>query len=155
MLEAKARGCFGREYTITFKGRPLGRFHSKWFSESLSIHLLGRRDLELRKQSMFGSQFALIDTENGTQLGSAKKAGLFSRKWKLQLSIGEATLVPTFWYSHHFKIILAGQEIGHTRKHWLYNRWKVASDRDIPIVDQLLLGLIFQIVIDRQAAANN
>lgn len=155
MLEAKARGCFGHDYVITFNGRPLGGFHGQWFSESLTIYLMGRRDLELRKLSMFGSEFALVDTADGAQLGVAKKAGFFSCKWKLQLSIGETLLVPTFFYPNRFKIVLAGQEIGETRKHWFYNRWKVASNRDIPILDQLLLGLIFQVVINRQVAASD
>ncbi len=147
MLEARVGNWFGRDYTITYNQRPFGSFRSKGFSETLVIHLLGRHDLELRKPSMFQSRFLLIDTANDTVLAEASKASLFSQKWKVQLSIGEALLVPTWAFSH--KVFLSGTLIGTTRKHWLFSRWKVEVQRELPVLDQLMLGLIYQIVIDR------
>jgi hypothetical protein len=152
MLEAKAKRWFGNQYVLFFQGRPRGTFSTKWLSESLTIHLLGENEFELRKPSMFKSRFLLVDTQTGDIYGEAAKAAFLSTKWKVQLSIGEAVMFPVGALANLHKVTIRGQEIARSHKHWFFNRWKVTTEVDLTFHDQLLIGLINHIIGERRGS---
>src|SRR2546421_6919042 len=95
-LEARAAGCFSSTFVLKLDGRTLGKYEGRWFSESLDIAMIERRQLEFRKVGWLGSQFELLTGDE--LLGSCCRSGILTSSWDLVLSSGPGQLVKEGWF---------------------------------------------------------
>ena len=153
LLEARAANCFSSKFVLKVDGRPFGVFQGRWFSESLEIDLTERRHLQFRKVGWLGSQFELIDLTYKQLLGSCSRSGFFTSSWDLNLSAGPGRLERADWFStaYEFKqgarVRARVNRLGWCEKGWLVDG-KDALRRD----DLLLIGLVYQVILQRHAA---
>lgn len=146
MIQARARNCFSSEFLVSHNGNPLGHFRGRWFSESILIGLLERRRLEFQKTSFWGSRFSLVDLATGTVLATAERQGFFRSKWQLNLSVGTVFLYRKLFASRTNSVEKDGAVIGRAVSNaWCSRGWDVSIAEDIPLVDQLMIGLVHHI----------
>src|SRR5262245_55767198 len=105
MLEALSPSCWSDRYVLKLDGRVWGEYRGRWFSESVDIHLTGRRQLSLEKRGWLGSRFSLTDSSDESVLAEADRTGLFTTAWDLRLSIGPARLVSAGWFNTGFQAV--------------------------------------------------
>jgi hypothetical protein len=149
-LEARAASCFSSTYVLKADGRPVGKYEGRWFSESLDIHLTGRRKLAFEKLGWFGSEFVLKSEEPDAYLGHADRAGFFTSGWNLDLSVGAAELVRAGWFDSGYEVRQRGQVLGRVdRIGWCERGWK-AHGGGLQVEDLILVGLVYHIVLSRQ-----
>ena len=154
MIQARARSCFSSEFLVSHNGNSLGHFRGKWFSESIQIGLLERRKLEFQKTSFWGSRFSLVDLATGTVLATAQRQGFFRLKWQLNLSVGTVFLYRKLFASRENAVEKDGAVIGKAVSNaWCSRGWDVSISEDIPLVDQLMIGLVHH--VDHQRSQNS
>jgi hypothetical protein len=152
LLEAKAENCFSSKFVLRVDGRPVGRFHGRWFGEGLEIDLTERRHLQFRKLSWLGSKFELVDPLNNRILGSCAASGFFSSGWDLNLSAGPGRLERVGWFNSGYEFKReAWVHARVDRLGWCDRGWIVEGDDSLTREDLLLIGLIYLIIQNRQA----
>src|SRR5262249_27750794 len=130
-----------------------GRFQGRWFSESLDIDLTERRHLQFRKVGWLGSQFELIDTTWKQLLGSCGRSGFFTSSWDLNLSIGPGRLERADWFSTAYEFKQGAQiQARVNRQGWCERGWFVDGNDALRKEDLLLIGLVYQVILQRHAA---
>ena len=154
ILEARASSCFSYPYVLKLDGRAVGKFDGRWFSESLDIHLTGRRKLIFEKIGWGGSEFVLKSEEPDAFFGHAKRAGFFSSQWNLDLSAGPIELVHAGWFSSSYEIKQGERTIGNVdRLGWCERGWQAQAAGVASMEDLLLIGMVYQTIQRRQQAA--
>jgi hypothetical protein len=149
-LEARAPSCFSSTYVLKADGRPIGKFEGRWFSESLDIHLTGRRKLAFEKLGWLGSEFVLKNEEQEAYVGHADRAGFFTSSWNLDLSIGPAELAKAGWFDTGYEVRQRDKVVGRVdRIGWCERGW-IVEGRGLQVEDLLLVGLVYQTVLARQ-----
>jgi hypothetical protein len=155
MLEALSSSCWSDRYVLKLDGRPRGEYRGRWFSESVDISLMGRRQLHLEKSGWWGSRFALIDDGDGLVLAGANRSGVFTSAWDLRLSNGPGRLVSAGWSNTSYHVVQSGRvfmeinQVGFCR-----GGWAARSDGLFEDTDLLFVGLIYHTIVRRHAAGN-
>jgi hypothetical protein len=150
-LEARAADCFSSTLVLKIDGRPVGKIESRWMSESLDIHMTGRRQLVFEKIGWMGSQFVLREA-SGQPLGAADRSGFFSSTWDLDLGAGPARLVKENWFGSAYALRQEGLELARADRIGPCERgWFVEGDLDDE--DLLLVGLVYHTILRRAAQA--
>jgi len=153
LLEAKAANCFSSKFALKVNGRMSGMFQARWFSESLDVDLTERRHLQFRKVGWLGSQFELVDPLCKQILGSCDRSGFFTSGWNLNLSVGPGRLERAGWLNSAYEFKQGAQV--HARVDslgWCEKGWIVDGNDPMTQEDLLLIGMIYQVIQNRQAA---
>jgi hypothetical protein len=154
MLEAISPSCLSDLYVLKLDGRPFGEYRGRWFSESVEVRLTSRRRLSLEKAGWMGSRFALADSADGRVLAEADRSGLFTSAWDVRLSTGPARLVSAGWFNTGFQVFQGGRAMAEVNRVGLCNGgWTVQDDGRLQDTDLLLIGLVYQTILRRNAAA--
>jgi hypothetical protein len=154
LLEARAVNCFSSTFALKLDGRPFGKFQRRTFSESFEIDLTERRHLQFRKLSWAGSKFEFIDTLQNQILGSCNPSGFFTSGWDLNLSVGPGRLERVGWFNSTFefkqdaRVQASVNGLGWRDRGWVVNGADALSQEDL-----LLIGMVYQVIQNRQAAA--
>jgi hypothetical protein len=153
LLEARAVNCFSSTFVLKVDGRPFGRFQRRLFSESFDIDLTERRHLRFRKLSWVGSKFELVDPLHNQILGSSNPSGFFTNGWDLNLSVGPGRLERVGWFNSTFEFKQdARVQARVDGLGWCDRGWVVDGDGAMRQEDLLLIGLVYQVIQNRQAA---
>ena len=154
LLESRAAGCFSLKSVLKVNGRPSGKFERRWFSESLDVYLIERGHLEFRKVSWAGSQFTLVDPAGEKVLGSCSRSGFFTSSWDLVLSAGPGKLERVGWFDTAYQFKQGNRVQARVERLGLCEKgWRVEGSDALTQEDLLLIGLVYQILQQRQAAA--
>ncbi|MGH7612927.1 MAG: hypothetical protein ACREMW_02655 [Gemmatimonadales bacterium] len=154
MLEALSPSCWSDLYILKVDGRPWGEYRGRWLSESVDIHLTGRRQLVLKKASWLGSRFILTDSADGRSLAEADRRGLFTSAWDMRLSNRPARLVSAGWFNTGYRVVHDGRALAEINQVGLCNGgWAVADDGSLEDTDLLFVGLVYHTILRRNAAA--
>lgn len=154
LLEALSPSCFSDRYVLKLDGRPWGEYRGRWFSESVDVHLTGRRTLSLEKSGWLGSRFALAEANQGSLLVEADRSGLFTSAWDLRLSKGSARLVSAGWFNTGYRVVQDGRSVAEINRVGLCNGgWAVQDDGTLQDTDLLFIGLIYHTILRRNASA--
>jgi hypothetical protein len=152
LLEAKSENCFSSRFVLKVDGRPVGRFHGRWFSESLDIDLTERRHLQFRKLDWIGSKFELVDPLHNQILGSCNPSGFFSSGWDLNLSAGPGRLERVGWLNSAYEFKQEAEVHARVdRLGWCDRGWVVDGNDAMTQEDLLLIGLVYLVIQNRQA----
>ncbi len=153
-LEARSPNCFSSVYVLKRDGRPIGEFRSRWFSESIDVRLTGRRGLTLAKIGWLGSQFQLIDAGEETVVGTARRAGLFTSAWELDLGSGPAELVSAGWFNTAYLVSRDGLELARVNRAGVCEGgWYVQGALDE--AEMILVGLVYQTILSRRRRSHH
>lgn len=153
MLEALSPSCWSDHYVLKLDGRLWGEFRGRWFSESVDIHLTGRRQFHLKKAGWSGSRFALTDTADARILAEADRSGLFTSAWDLRLSNGLAQLISAGWFNTGYQVVQGGRTLAEINRVGLCNGgWAVRDGGSLQETDLLFIGLIYQTILRPNAA---
>src|SRR5262249_11715161 len=154
MLEALSRSCWSDQYVLKLDRRNWGEYRGRWFSESVDIHLTGRRQLRLEKGSWLGSRFALTDTFDESVLADADRSGLFTSAWDLRLSIGPSRVVSAGWFNTGFRVVQDKRNLADIDRVGLCNGgWAIEDTGSLRDTDLLFIGLIYHTILRRNASA--
>ena len=154
ILEALSPSCFSDRYVLKLDGRPWGEFRGRWFSESVDIHLTGRRALGLEKSGWLGRRFTLTDTADGNVLAEANRGGMLTSAWDMRLASGPARLVSAGWFNTGYQVVQEGRTTGEVNRIGLCNGgWAVHGEGMLRENDLLFIGLIYHTILRRNAAA--
>src|SRR5262245_36770537 len=154
ILEALSPSCWSDRYVLKLDGRSWGEYRGRWFSESVDIHLTGRRQLRLEKGGWLGSRFALTDTSDESVLAEADRSGLFTSAWDLRLSNGPARLVSAGWFNTGFRAVQDNRNLANIDRVGLCNGgWAIEATGTLRDTDLLLIGLIYHTILRRNASA--
>jgi hypothetical protein len=152
ILEARAASCFSSTFVLKIDGRAIGKFEGRWFSESLDIFLTGRRQLQFEKQSWLSSQFVLKDAGADDVLGQAGRSGVFTSAWDLLLSNGSAKMARAGWFASAYQVQQGDEILAQVDRAGICERgWQVESDDSLPEEDLILIGLVYQIIRQRES----
>jgi len=153
LLEARAANCFSSKFVLKVDGRPFGMFQGRWFSESLALDLTERRHLQFRKVGWLGSRFELIDPIHKLLLGSCGRSGFFTSSWDLNLSAGPGRLERADWFSTAYEFKQGAHvQARVNRLGWCERGWFVDGKDILRQEDLLLIGLVYQVILQRHAA---
>jgi hypothetical protein len=151
LLEARAANCFSSTFVLKADGRPVGKFEGQWLSESLDIHLTGRRQLQFEKLGWLGSRFVLRDA-SGRPLGTADRSSVFTSAWDLGLSTGPGRLEKEDWLGSAYIVRQDGEGKARVdRTGWCERGWQVEGG--LHEEDLLLIGLVYHTIGRRAAQA--
>jgi hypothetical protein len=151
ILEAKSAGCFSWTFVLKLDDRPIGKLMGRWFTENLEIHLTERRHLGFRKISWFSSQFDLVDLTDDECLARCDHSGIFTSSWNVSLSVGNGQLVRTGWFDTAYEFIHEQEALARVdRLGWCERGWIVDGAGILTVEDHLFIGLIYQIILQRQ-----
>src|SRR5260370_17969012 len=143
ILEARAASCLSSTFILKLDDRPIGKFQGRWFSESLDIDLTGRFHLQLQKVGWLGSQFVLKELDHEEPIADAKRSGVFSSNWDLELSFGPVQLVRANWFSPEYVVQQEGTQLARaTRIGWGERGWRVDSNTKLKNTDLILCRLV-------------
>jgi hypothetical protein len=152
VLEARPANCCSSTFVLKIDDRPVGKYEGRWFSESLDVDLLGRRHLEFRKVGWLGSQFELVEPASGITLGRCDRSGMFTSSWDLTTSTGAGVLVRAGWFATGYEFKEADQVLASVdRLGWCQRGWSVVQNHSLAEEDLLLIGLVYHVVLQRQA----
>jgi hypothetical protein len=155
ILEARSAGCFSWTFVLKANDRPLGKYVCRWLSEDMEIHLTERRHLELRKVGWISSRFELVDLEGEQLVAWCDRAGIFTSRWDVDLSVGAGELKPTGWFNTAYEFFLEGVPLAKVDGlGWCEWGWVVDGHSDLTDEDHLMLGLVYQIIQRRQRQNN-
>jgi len=154
LLEARREHCFSTVHVLKLDGRAVGRFQGRFWSEGIDVELLGHRRWRFVRPGWFGSEFLLQEADSDTVLARAAQAGMFTSTWDLELSIGSAKLVHAGWFQSGYRIVQGDQEHGFVdRLGPCESGWTARNTGALSETDLLVAGLLYQIIVQRQAAA--
>src|SRR5262249_9227034 len=107
--------------------------------------------------SWLGSEFVLKDAGTDDMVGRADRAGVFTSKWKLELSIGEAELVHAGWFQTAYQVEQNGNVHARVDRLGVCQRgWSADNLGSLNETDLLVAGLVYHVIRlrqERQAAA--
>ncbi|HEY7182664.1 MAG TPA: hypothetical protein VIC84_14645 [Blastocatellia bacterium] len=153
LLEAKAANCFSYTFVLKVDGRPFGKFQGRWFGESFDVALTERRHLQFRKVRWLSSQFELSDPIYEHTLGSCSRSGVFTSSWDLKLSVGPGRLERAGWFNSVYEFKQGAQIHARVdRLGWCERGWVVDGNDAMTQEDLLLIGMVYQVIQNRQAA---
>lgn len=137
-------------------GRTWGEYRGRWFSESIDIHVTGRRQLVLEKDGWLGSRFTLTDANDGQLLNEADRAGVFTSAWDVMLSNGPGRLVSAGWFNTGYRVVQRGRTSAEVDRLGLCGQgWAVEGDGSHRNIDLLFIGLIYHAILRRNAASSS
>ena len=153
LLEAKAVNCFSSTFVLKVDGRPFGKFQRRLFSESFDIDLTERRHLQFRKLSWVGNKFEFVDPLHNQILGSCNPSGFFSSSWDLNMGAGPGRLERAGWLNSTFEFKQDARVVARVvGLGWCDRGWVVDGDDSLRREDLLMIGLVYQVIQNRQAA---
>ncbi len=156
ILDARAANCFSSTCVLKVNERPIGKFESQWFSESLDIHLTERRHLQFRKTGWLGSQFELVDLADEQLLGQCDRGGLFTSSWNVHLSTGPGQLVHAGWFQTAYEFAQDNEVLARVdRLSWCERGWTVDGANILTVEDHLLIGLVYHVIQKRANQQHN
>ena len=95
--------------------------------------------------------FELIDAD-GRVLGRCDRSGFFSSSWDLELSTGTGQLERVGWFATGFQLMQGGRVAASVdRIGWCERGWIVEGSDSLTEEDLLLIGLVYQVIQQRQA----
>jgi len=152
ILTAKAENCFSSTFVLKVNDKAIGKFEGRFFSEGMDVYLTGQRRFKFEKTGWMGSHFQLKDAETEAVLVETDRAGFFTSSWKLQLSKTRAELRKAGFFSTAYEVCGRDEVLGRVDRNGVCERgWHVENYGDLEAVDMILIGLIYQIVLNRQA----
>jgi hypothetical protein len=152
ILQAKAENCFSSTFVLKVNGKAVGKFEGRFFSEAMDVSLTGQRRFKFEKTSWLGSHFQLKDTETNSVLVETDRSGFFTSSWKLQLSKMRAELRKKGFFSTAYEVCRGDDVLGWVDRNGVCERgWHVENYGDLEAVDMILIGLIYQVVLNREA----
>jgi hypothetical protein len=152
ILQAKAENCFSSTFVLKVNDKAIGKFEGRFFSEGMDVSLTGQRRFRFEKTSWLGSHFQLKDVETNAVLVETDRAGFFTSSWKLRLSKTKAELCKAGFFSTAYEVCRGDAVLGRVDRNGICERgWHVENFGDLEAVDMILIGLIYQVVLNREA----
>jgi hypothetical protein len=150
-LEARQENCFSSTHVLKLDGRPCGKFTGRLFSEGIDVQLTGRRQWRFERIGWLSSEFVLKDADTQEVVARADRAGIFTSKWKLELSIGEAELGPAGWFQTAYQVEQEGNVHARVDRLGICQRgWTIDNLGPLSETDLLLAGLVYHVIRLRQ-----
>ena len=175
-LTAIRPSCWSGKLALNLDGKPIGAAEPRTWKGGYDVRLTGGRRLTFGKAPGSGwtsSKLALIGPD-GAPLAAADRVSCWKSAWGLDLTTGPAALRPkSFWNRGQVVVPLADEteengsgDVGDdapplAELDWLSRKqsgaaggWRVAAaDARLTPTDLLLIGLTYQAIRNRQAAA--
>jgi len=153
-IQARSPSCFSDKYVLKLNGRPIGEYCGRWFSESIDIHLVGRRKLHLDKTGWLGNEFVLFDAVSKHLLGQAERGGAFSTSWNLKLSIGQVQMFSEGIFNTSYAIVQGNVFKAKVDRIGLCEGgWHAKSMGKLKDTDLIFIGLVYHTILRRQSSA--
>jgi hypothetical protein len=153
-LEAEAENCCSSTFVLRLDGQPIGKYERRHWRSAFDVSLLGRVRLQLVKTSWLGSEFVLREADSEAALGEARPAGTFTSSWDLELRSGAFKLERAGWFDNAFVVRHGEMELARVIAAGTCARgWSLQYTGALAREDALLIGLIYHVLRERQAAA--
>jgi hypothetical protein len=152
MLQAKAQNCFSSTFVLKINDKAVGKFEGRFFSEAMDVALTGQRRFKFEKTSWLGSHFQLKDADTNAVLVETDRSGFFTSSWSLLLSKTKAELRKQSFFGSGYEVCRGDKVLGRVDRNGICERgWHVENYGQLEAVDMILIGLIYQVVLNRQA----
>lgn len=151
-LEARPKHCCSGVRLLTLDGRPIGEIRGvggRIRRERAEIRLTGRQRWDMVVDGSLGGRVVLQDRATERILGSADRDGLIFAAWDLDLSIGRARLQWISGWRSRYTVSAGGRDVAGVAWVGMIGGWGVDGDGLI-LRDLLLVGLVFEVITDRQ-----
>ena len=156
MLETHTPSCFSSQYVLLDNGKPCGRFSGRTFSGSIDVSLLQRYRLVFKHAGFFSSRYTLVDQGTGSVLAGAQHAGLFTSAWDLSLEIGDCQMVSAGFFNQGFYVEQDRRRVAEVNvSGGCSGTWYVRPYVDLPLTDQVMIGLVFHTILRRRRQRNS
>ena len=156
MLQTHTPSCFSSQYVLLDNGKPCGKFSGRTFSSNIDVSLLQRYRLVFKHEGLFSSRYRLIDQASGAVLAGAKHAGLFTSSWDLSLEVGDCQMVSAGFFNQGFFVEQGRQRLAEVNvTGGCSGTWFVRPYRQMPLTDQVMIGLVFHTILRRRRQRRN
>ncbi len=153
-LEAQPIGFWGFNRSLKLNDQPWGDCKGRSWKGGLEIALADGRRFLLQKEHWFGNQLNLIDQKDRRILGKAFLKNVFRRTWELKLSFGSVELKPQGWLSAGYQVTQGSRNLAVLERTGFFKAgWILQDNGTLSETDLLLIGLIFETMRRRAAAA--
>jgi hypothetical protein len=153
-LEARPEACFSSTFVLKLDGQPIGKYEGRFLGSGLDVALLGRRRLELTNLNWLSSHFVLREGEGEPPVAEAEPHGAFTSSWGLRLSAAPATMERAGWFSSAYVVRRGDWHLARVDRLGACERgWAVECTGPLTRDDLLMIGLLYHVLLQRQAAA--